>query len=62
MTVTTRERKFAAAEGLLNHIETHFQLHGQKLRMQAIYDIVRYSERIYEEAYKAGHAACDCGR
>lgn len=45
-----RENKFAAAEGLLNHIEDHFRLHGQKLRMQIIADIVRYSERIYDSA------------
>lgn len=50
MTETTREQKFAAAEGLLNHIEDHLMLHGRKLRMGLIDDICRYSERIYELA------------
>jgi hypothetical protein len=45
-----REHKFAAAEGLLNHIEDHLTVHGGKLRMSLIADIVRYSERIYDSA------------
>jgi hypothetical protein len=47
---TTREQKFAAAEGLLNHIEDHLKVHGGKLRMSLIDDIVRYSQRIYDTA------------
>lgn len=43
MTTETRKEKFAAAEGLLNHIRG-------KNRMSAIADIVRYSEKIYEIA------------
>ena len=45
-----RERKFAEAEGLLNHIEDHLTVHGGKLRMSLIDDIVRYSQRIYDTA------------
>ena len=52
--ITTRERKFAAAEGLLNHIEDHLTIHGGKLRMSLIDDIVRYSQRIYDEAFQHG--------
>ncbi len=44
--MNAREQKFAAAEGLLNHIEDHLMLHGSnKLRMQLIADIVRVSEQ-----------------
>jgi hypothetical protein len=55
-----REQKFSAAEGLLNHIEDHLTLHGQKLRMQLIADIVRYSERIYDSAREDERETVKC--
>ena len=45
-----REKRYAIAEGLLNHIEDHLRLHGGKLRGCLTDDVVRCIYRAVEEA------------
>ncbi len=51
-----REQRFSLAEGLLNHIQDHMMLHGNKLRGALVDDIMRYSLRQYTMGWNAAIA------